>query len=67
MSEERRSDSVNKTSDPDIHEKGLHQDIVSAITLPSLSLPHAPRRMPRLKRCMHPGQISRGSPLAQGP
>ena len=50
MSAKRRSDDVDRTSDSDIREDGLHQDIVSAVTPPFLSLFHTPHKMPWLKK-----------------
>ena len=38
MSEKRRSGSIDKNSGSDIHEKGLHQDLVGATASPSLPL-----------------------------
>ena len=37
MSEQHRSGGIDKTSDPDIHGKGLHQDIVGGVAPPSVT------------------------------
>ena len=46
MLEKRRSNSSGQSSGSDTREKGLHQDIVSAVISPFLSTPYVPRRMP---------------------
>ena len=58
MSEKRRSSSIDRSSGSDIHEKGLHQDLVSATTSPSPSLSYTPRRMPWLRKWRPSSRIS---------
>ena len=50
MSEERRSNSIEKGSGSDVNEKGIRQDIVNATTPSSPPLSDTPHRMPWPKR-----------------